>query len=123
MFFNYAKMKEREKELLSEIEDLKKTNEALEKKKRLLENELQDTLQQKSDIIADCECSVNFKTLNAFSIERVLKPKDGQYSFVREITNIGYMVNDKIHEWFFACSREAHERLVKEFNEYMAQKD
>ena len=104
-----------------QMEELRKENESLkyanaEYKKRL-ESEM-----------ASASFSVDWKRINAFSIERMWEngiPK----------TIIGYMLTepvittegegeqrvtykDVVREWTYYCSAEKHEELVKQFIEY-----
>jgi hypothetical protein len=56
--------------------------------------------------------SVDFKRMNAFSIERLTD--DNKVP----MTIIGYYLQDKVGQWYLYCDEEHHARLVKEFNEY-----
>jgi hypothetical protein len=80
-----------------EYEDLKNENKRL---KDVIKGE-----------ISNAACSVDWKIMNAFSIER-------NYDHRSIKTIIGYLVNDVVHEWSLYCSADEHERLVKEFNAY-----
>jgi hypothetical protein len=92
---------------------------SLKNKIKAIEKENQNIKQQRDDFIADCGFVIDYKALNVFSIERVLVKSNSTYGYDREVTNIGYIIEDKILEWSFSCSRITHERLVKEFSEYM----
>ena len=61
------------------------------------------------ETIRNSNLAISFKTINAFSIERLIKDEIEQ-------TSIGYL-NSKgeVSEWIFTCNNEIHERLVKEF--------
>lgn len=73
--------------------------------------------------------SVDWKEMNAFSIERMLEGD-------RPKTVIGYFINEPvmsdggevvvnrnvIHEWTLYCSHEEHQRLVKQFDQYKKEK-
>jgi len=84
-----------------------------------LEKEIDDLKNQRYDNIADCGFEIDFKELNVFSIEREIIPKDRYNRDNREATTIGYKENGKLEEWNLSCSRETHERLVKEFKAYI----
>jgi proteasome assembly chaperone (PAC2) family protein len=80
-----------------ELEDLKNENKRL---KDVIKGE-----------ISNATFSINWKVMNAFSIER-------NYDHRSIKTIIGYFVNNVVHEWSLYCSADEHERLVKEFNAY-----
>ena len=61
--------------------------------------------------------AVDFKAMNAFSIERVYIPKRN-----RVATLIGYIFNNEIREWVIYCSLENHEVLVVQFEDYVSGK-
>jgi hypothetical protein len=100
MFFNsidkltYSNLK-------CELEDLRNENKRL---KDVIKGE-----------ISNGACSVDWKIMNAFSIER-------NYDHRSIKTIIGYFVNDVVNEWSLYCSADEHERLVKEFNAYKGSK-
>jgi hypothetical protein len=77
---------------------------------------------------AKASYSIDWDTMNAFSIERNLCC-DGDSQNHKTI--IGYMLaepidsdtfKDVIHEWTLYCSHDEHQRLVAEFNLYKAAK-
>ena len=78
-----------------ELEDLKNENKRL---KDVIKGE-----------ISNAAFSIDWKIMNAFSIER-------NYDHRSIKTIIGYFVNNVVHEWSLYCSADEHERLVKEFN-------
>jgi hypothetical protein len=108
----FEEMKQNIKSKDNEISNLKN-------RIKVLERENQGIRQQRDDFIADCGFVIDYKALNVFSIERVIVGSNSSYEYDREATNIGYIIGDKILEWSFSCSRVTHERLVKEFSEYM----
>lgn len=77
--------------------------------------------------VATSSFAVDFETMNAFSIERLIENSTSK-------TVIGYLTTDRVagemgntekktvREWTFYCSHEEHERLVKEFNAWKAKK-
>jgi proteasome assembly chaperone (PAC2) family protein len=78
-----------------DLEDLKNENKRL---KDVIKGE-----------ISNAAFSIDWKIMNAFSIER-------NYDHRSIKTIIGYFVNNVVHEWSLYCSADEHERLVKEFN-------
>ena len=80
-----------------ELEDLKNENKRL---KDVIKGE-----------ISNAAFSIDWKIMNAFSIER-------NYDDRSIKTIIGYFVNNGVHAWSLYCSADEHERLVKEFNAY-----
>lgn len=76
---------------------------------------------------AKASFSIDWNTLNVFSIERNICNEGTQ----NHITIIGYMLaepidsdtfKDVVCEWTLYCSHEEHQRLVAEFNLYKAEK-
>lgn len=107
--------------------------EKLEQRVRELEQTIDDhnkgvTTKAREDV-AKSTFSLNFDTMNVFSIERLVG--SDQY---RAQTIIGYFrtdtsvqdgivtTNQHIHEWTLNCSQAEHERLVAEFNVWKAKK-
>jgi predicted nucleic acid-binding Zn-ribbon protein len=84
-----------------------------------LQGELDNIREARDDIVAECGFEIDYRGLNAFSIERTIVNKDKNQKYDREKTIIGHIVDGKINEWSFSCSRETHERLVKEFKDYI----
>jgi len=91
----------------------------MENKIKNLESELCRLKNERYNVIENCGFEVDFKMLNAFSIEREIIPSDLTNRYDREVTTIGYKENGKLEEWNLSCSRETHERLVKEFKAYV----
>lgn len=61
--------------------------------------------------------SIDWKSMEAFSIERLML--DGG----RPTTVIGWFKPDSsVGEWKLYCSKEQHERLTQEFNDYVKTK-
>lgn len=107
-----------------QIEDLKKENEKLKYANDAYRKRLETEM-------ANASFSVDWKTMNVFSIERMWEngiPK----------TILGYILEepvvytegddqrvthkDVVREWTLYCSAEKHEDLVKEFNDWKAKK-
>jgi hypothetical protein len=112
---NYADALKRIKELESEVERLEYANKAYQT--RLV------------DDYSKASYSLDFAKMNAFSIER-------NWDNGTQKTIIGYMLQepvvttegegsskvtykDVVREWSLFCSHEEHERLVKQFNDYV----
>jgi hypothetical protein len=78
---------------------------------------------------AKASYSIDWVTMNAFSIERNLDT-DGShrtiigYLMVEPFTTVEDNVTykDVVREWNLYCSHEEHQRLVAEFNEYKTTK-
>lgn len=87
------------------IEELERENDQLRKK-----------LYEFTSANADATHAVDWKSLDAFSIERHTRD-------VVPITVIGYWSDEEVKEWSFYCSLTEHERLVKEFNIYIKRKN
>lgn len=63
-----------------------------------------------------CTVVFDFKAMQAFSVERVTR---GKYP----ATVIGYIKpENQLGEWTLFCSQEQHERLAKEFVQYLSKK-
>ena len=108
---NYADALKRIKELEAEVERLQYANKAYQT--RLV------------DEYSKASYSVDFAKMNAFSIER-------HWDNGTQKTIIGYILQepfsttegeysskDVVREWNLLCSHEEHERLVKQFNDYV----
>jgi hypothetical protein len=72
-----------------------------------------DALTKKIDSIQtgynQAEFEIDFKAINAFSIERAPHDK-------KEVTVVGYKdKDDEVQQWYFQCSRETHKRLSEQF--------
>jgi hypothetical protein len=84
-----------------------------------LREELDITKNENYLNVIECSFEVDFYSLHAFSIERLIIPKSSSTKSDKEQTSIGYLVDGKIQEWIFSCSRETHERLAQEFKLYI----
>ena len=78
-----------------------------------LRKEIMDLQATVAPFDGSCSVSIDFNTMKPFSIERI----PGNPS-VREKTSVGYFLNDNVREWCLYISREQHEDLVKQFNEW-----
>ena len=115
---NVKKLKEEIELLTAREKELKDKVAKLERDNKSLTEEVQGYKRQICTEVSNSGFAVNFKLLNASSIERAVIEKNSEYHFDRGVTNIGYLIEGKMHEWIFECSLETHERLVKEFNQY-----
>jgi len=112
-------------DLKVQLEDLKKENERLAYANKVYRDQLVGEMNSAS-------FSVDWKAMNAFSIER-------GWGNGTLRTTIGYMLQepavhtegdeqkvtykDVVREWVLNCSSAEHERLVKEFNSYKESKN
>jgi len=78
-----------------------------------IKNSYDNLKEEKYEIISGCGVSVDFKKLEAVSIERNIHKN-------REVTQIYYRKKDStLGEWVLFCNRDIHEGLVEEFNVQM----
>lgn len=104
-------LEDKVKELEDKIRALKREYKELESTNKNLESELEVLKDIRIDAIEECSFDIDFKKLNAISIERAMYGK-------REKTVIGYLKHkDDIGQWNFTCSRETHNRLAEQFKE------
>lgn len=115
---------------VAEMEKLKiavkdKDNEISSLKAELetIKKEIDGIKNERYTMISECAFEIDFKGFNAFSIERMEKPREKYETFSREVTNIGYFQDGKVKEWIFYCSRETHEKIAKQFHEYIRLKN
>lgn len=115
---------------VTEMEKLEKTirdkdNEILSLKSELktIKKEIYEIKNERYTVISECAFEIDFKGFNVFSIERMEKPREEYENFNREVTNIGYFQDGKVEEWIFYCSRETHEKIAKQFHEYIRLKN
>lgn len=68
-----------------------------------------------SEELEQCDFEIDFKAMNAFSIERNTNSKGRAY------TIIGYLKEDsnEMGEWNFFCSLTQHQKLAEQFRKYM----
>jgi hypothetical protein len=106
------------RQMIIELDDSRVIIENLKIDKLQLKNEIEALKKERVSQIAECSFEINFGSINAFSIERTIVPKNSSQKYGTEHTSIGYLTGGKIQEWVFCCSRETHERLAKEFKVY-----
>lgn len=64
----------------------------------------------------NCTVVCDFKSMQAFSLERVTRGSS-------PATVVGYIRPDNsVGEWYLRCNEEQHERLAKEFVQYVSKK-
>lgn len=89
---------------------------------KILESDLKAAKEERYERVASCSFAFDFKGFRVFSIERIFKDN-------REYTSIGYLKHapdkvdhNEVMEWSFYCDREAHEKLVVDFQESLKSK-
>ena len=100
----------------STIETLKARNYQLECQVETLNRTIADNNSKDAKEAAAATFAVDFSTLGAFSVERIIK--HGVAStvigyLVRETTETSYKT--EVREWTLYCNQDQHEELVKEF--------
>jgi len=73
--------------------------------------------------------AIDWESMRVFSIERVVRKHSSSCLYIDE-TVLGYHnavgtgkeQEDEIREWVLECSLDEHNRLVEEFNKYLAAK-
>jgi len=116
------------KDKVDEISRLKQENRALVEEKYVLEINLQNLKIQNDELLkikektSDAESVFDFKSVRAFSVERL--EKDGY-----PCTIIGYLLNepvfsndgsvvankDVVHQWYLYCSTQRHEEIIRDY--------
>jgi predicted Zn-dependent peptidase len=89
--------------------------EAREEERYKLEQQKIEEIQKSC---ADATPCVDWRAINAFSIERIYNKTENQAQTV-----IGYILatkDDRItKEWYIFCNEEHHEKLVEDFKDYI----
>jgi hypothetical protein len=100
-------------------------NVKLQQKINHLEDQLKQYRERLEGDFAKASFSVDWDTMNVFSIERNMAGADGTktilgYMMAEPFTTVENDVTykDVVREWTLYCSHEEHQRLVAEFNEY-----
>jgi hypothetical protein len=100
-------------------------NVKLQQKINHLEDQLKQYRERLEGDFAKASFSVDWATMNVFSIERNMAGADGTktilgYMMAEPFTTVENDVTykDVVREWTLYCSHEEHQRLVAEFNEY-----
>jgi hypothetical protein len=119
MLFLFDKQK---KMLMQQVEELQAKIDVMTKYR---EPSAQLALNVIYDDIDSSRHVFDWGSVNAFSIERNIKSEQGELvaytiiGFIRSKSEDGYLDTG---EWSFICSQEEHNRLAKEFEEYLASK-
>ena len=95
------------------IDELERKVEQLEADNRRLREETDAVV---IEDIHSATFVIDWKTMNAFSVERLGWGKQCY-------TVIGYLQGSDTREWKFYCSKDQHESLAKEFKQWISQKD
>ena len=94
--------------------ELKQAKDEIKRLKSSLEYEMGKNQNAIKEELNACTFAFDFKRTNVFSIERLVHKDCPQ-------TVIGYFLerdgNVEPRQWFFECSQEMHEKLVKQFIE------
>lgn len=101
----------------------------LEARNKNLQERLEDKEQKNRNVVYDdIDGSIHafdWEAVGAFSIERNMKKEQGEliaYTIIGYQRNFTEDGNLCTGEWSFICSQEEHNRLAKEFREYLASK-
>lgn len=94
-------------------------NKKLNELKAGILTEEQNQVVKKYQELGKYGASVDWDAMNAFSIERIYSKSIPNV----HCTSIGYMVNNNVKEWVLFVDEDNHNKLVAEFNEYVAKKD
>jgi len=101
--------RKREDPRIAELQnEINKLTQDLDRYKKWVES-VQDTARKSS-------ASVDFKSLNAFSIERMVKDH-GPCTIIGYYPNPDEKTKEKVKEWYIYCDDTVHENLVKQFNQ------
>lgn len=113
-----AELQQRLNETTSRANDLDARLQEAQNKVLALENQIKVMTAEE----ANASFAVDFKTINAFSVERNVH--DGRpctiigYLLPKETVKDGGITNtDVVREWYLYCSINKHESLVQEFRE------
>ena len=119
-----------DRKLDEEIDKALKKIQSLEREKINLQERIKEYKTRTEDEYSKASYALDWKKMNAFSIERMMEhgiPKTVIGYITQEplITTSGNDENqiitekDIVREWTLYCSHEEHQRLVKEFNDYV----
>lgn len=105
---------------LKRIDNLKETHQQEIDRYKIKIKQLETKIEKLySDELENSEFEVDFKAINAFSIERIAKPDTNK-------TIIGYIIKEKdcdcVKEWEFSCSAAQHQKLVEQFKKVVLKK-
>ena len=101
--------KRREDPRIAELQnEINKLNQDLNNYKKWFDNLQYSTTK--------CSASVDFKSMNAFSIERLIKD-NGPCTIIGYYPDPSEKAKEKVKEWYIYCDDTIHENLVKQFNQ------
>ena len=90
--------------------------ELLETENKAYRDELATYKNSERDL--EVKFAIDWAGLDVFSMERMYPRKPGQF----EQTIVGYHKAGGVKEWYLQCTREEHNMLVDDFNEYLKNK-
>jgi hypothetical protein len=118
-----------DKKLDEEIDSLTRDNRALERENANLLARIKDLTERIDGEYSKATYSLDWKEMNAFSIERMMEngtPKTVVGYLLTEpvisTDNDNVTYKDVVREWTLYCSHEEHQRLVKQFEQYKKEK-
>ena len=97
----YMKQLDKNKELLDKIDDL-------QRKIDYLNHHINNEINASS-------FEPDFNAINVFSIERNINES-------KPCTIVGYILDNKVCEWYWYCSKEQHHKLVTQFKAFKESK-
>ena len=59
---------------------------------------------------------IDFEGMNAFSVERTLYNNES-------VTIVGWLLNDKLQLWYLRLSPDDHNKLLKDFKQYLIDRE
>lgn len=108
----YQKQLDKNAELINDRDSLRK-------KLTLAVNDYKSSV---NEDVATSTFSLDFDTMNVFSIERLVGSDSLAHTvvgyFVFNPTEGSKQMSRTVHEWTLRCSHQEHERLAKQFNEW-----
>lgn len=115
MFFNKSK----ERELRNEIERLEAYVKTLEARIEQNKQQAQAAAKQQRIDNENAEFVFDFKTMNAFSVERLYDANNNTWK-----TIVGYVMMgvEGVKEWVYYCSLERHKEIAAAFNKHLESK-
>lgn len=118
-----------DKQLDKETDDLHRLVSRLKADNDNLHQQLQEFRSKVRDEYSKASYSVDWSTMNAFSIERMREGDTNKtiigYILVEPVvtTENDVTYRDVVREWTLYCSHEEHQRLVAEFDKWKVSKN
>ncbi len=112
MMFRSKSKKDEAIKLEEEILKLKAQKTELEKIIQSLKEEQTTAM---TTAVENFQFSLDFNSMNAFSIERVIRNDQPK-------TVVGYFIGGNVKEWYLETSAKEHNRIVAEFELWKGQK-